>query len=75
MRTAVLVSSFALVLTLSLATPAVAQNIPQFLAGRQPPENGPLPPERWSATENVAWKTDVPGLARARRSCGAIAST
>lgn len=38
-------------------------NVPQFLAGRLPNEQGPLPPERWSETENVLWKTDVPGLA------------
>jgi outer membrane protein assembly factor BamB len=51
-----------LVLILAAGT-ALAQNVPQFLAGRQPPENGPLPPDRWSATENVSWKVDVPGLA------------
>src|SRR5690606_21121266 len=37
--------------------------VPQFLAGRLPDESGPLPPERWSATDNVLWKVDVPGLA------------
>jgi outer membrane protein assembly factor BamB len=38
-------------------------NVPQFLAGRLPNEKGSLPPDRWSASENVAWKVDVPGLA------------
>jgi len=40
-----------------------AVNIPQFLAGRMTDEQGKLPPDRWSATENVLWKLDVPGLA------------
>jgi outer membrane protein assembly factor BamB len=40
-----------------------ADNVAQFLAGRMPAENGPLPPEKWSGSENVIWKTDVPGLA------------
>jgi outer membrane protein assembly factor BamB len=40
-----------------------AENVPAFLAGRLPNENGPLPPDRWSASENVLWKTDIPGLA------------
>ncbi len=38
-------------------------NVPQFLASRQPAEAAKIhPPEHWSATENVAWKTDLPGL-------------
>ncbi len=49
------------------AAPCVAAeagaNVPQFLAGRFGDESGPLPPEHWSATDNVLWKTDVPGLA------------
>ena len=44
-------------------TAGAADNVPQFLAGRMPAENGPLPPEKWSASENVIWKSDVPGLA------------
>jgi outer membrane protein assembly factor BamB len=48
----------------TLSSPAwAADNVPAFLAGRLPAETGSLPPERWSATENVLWKTDVPGLA------------
>jgi outer membrane protein assembly factor BamB len=39
-------------------------NVPRFLTGRQVEKtDAPHPPERWSATGNVAWKTDVPGLA------------
>jgi outer membrane protein assembly factor BamB len=38
-------------------------NVPQFLAGRTPVEGSTvLPPDRWSATENIAWKTDLAGL-------------
>ncbi|REK08216.1 MAG: serine/threonine protein kinase [Planctomycetota bacterium] len=67
----VLCSCMALVAALALApasaaTPDAASpstNVPQFLAGRLPDESGPLPPDRWSASENVAWKVDVPGLA------------
>ena len=39
---------------------AADPNVPRFLAGRQTsPDNRVHPPERWSATENVAWKTDI----------------
>jgi len=39
-------------------------NIPRFLTGRQPvAADQPHPPEHWSATENIAWKTDIPGMA------------
>jgi outer membrane protein assembly factor BamB len=38
-------------------------NVPLFLSSRQPAATAKVhPPERWSATENVAWKTDLPGL-------------
>lgn len=38
-------------------------NVPRFLTGRQWSESaGAHPPEHWSASENVAWKTDLPGL-------------
>jgi len=56
---AMLVAGFS---NLGNSAPA-ADNVPQFLAGRQPDESGSLPPERWSKSENVLWKTDVPGLA------------
>jgi len=37
--------------------------VPAFLAGRGPrSEQAALPPDHWSAQENVLWKTDVPGL-------------
>ncbi len=38
-------------------------NVTEFLLGRQPAEGAAVhPPERWSATENVDWKVDLPGL-------------
>lgn len=38
-------------------------NVPRFLAGRQAsPGDAVHPPEHWSATENIAWKTDIAGL-------------
>lgn len=40
---------------------AAEANVPRFLTGRQTLDNA-HPPERWSETENVAWKTDLPGL-------------
>jgi len=45
------------------ATRAAETDVPRFLTGRQvaTPEKV-HPPEHWSATENVAWKTDLPGL-------------
>ncbi|MEX2114718.1 MAG: PQQ-binding-like beta-propeller repeat protein [Pirellulales bacterium] len=37
--------------------------VPKFLDSRLPAANSKaLPPDHWSATENVMWKTDVPGL-------------
>jgi len=45
--------------TASAAEPEVGQ----FLQGRFAKQSGVQPPEKWSATENVLWKTDVPGLA------------
>lgn len=39
-------------------------HVPDFLAAREPAEGASVhPPETWSATENVAWKTEIPGLA------------
>jgi outer membrane protein assembly factor BamB len=37
-------------------------NVPRFLTGRQALPGDAHPPDRWSAAENVAWKTDVAGL-------------
>lgn len=49
---------------LIVAGHAVAETtVPQFLAGREPVEGAAKsPPERWSATENVIWSTEIPGL-------------
>ena len=38
-------------------------NAPSFLAGRLPASaDAPIPPDHWTAEENVLWKTAVPGL-------------
>jgi outer membrane protein assembly factor BamB len=38
-------------------------NVPRFLTGRQTsPGETAHPPERWSATQNIAWKTEIAGL-------------
>jgi len=38
-------------------------NVPRFLTGRQTsPGDAVHPPEHWSATDNIAWKTDIAGL-------------
>ena len=49
--------------------PADRENWPQFrgplstgLAPSTEGRNDPRLPERWSATENVAWKTEIPGV-------------
>lgn len=51
------------VLLLAAAALAAADQWPQFRgpqsAGIAPGNSNP--PEKWSATENVAWKTDIPG--------------
>jgi outer membrane protein assembly factor BamB len=53
----------AAVVWLSAAVASAADNWPRFRG----PDAGSIPdnpalPERWSETENVAWKVDVPGL-------------
>jgi outer membrane protein assembly factor BamB len=58
------------VLAILLSAPILSPNakgedffVPDFLAARAPAEGSSVhPPEKWSATENVAWKRDVPGL-------------
>ncbi|HXY34827.1 MAG TPA: PQQ-binding-like beta-propeller repeat protein [Planctomycetaceae bacterium] len=51
------------VVCLGFDLPAAESDVPRFLTGRQTsPGDGVHPPERWSATENIAWKTDIPGL-------------
>lgn len=63
MRTsAVLVVAVVLSSWVSVRGLAAEANVPRFLTGRQVDAGEPHPPERWSATENVAWKTDLPGL-------------
>ncbi len=38
-------------------------NVPRFLTGRQTsPGDAVHPPDHWSATDNIAWKTDIVGL-------------
>ena len=38
-------------------------NVPRFLSSREPVEGATqYPPEKWSMSENVFWKTDLPGL-------------
>ncbi len=55
----------AAVITILLAlalSPARSQNWPQFRGSKSlGTAEGASLPEKWSATENVAWKTDIPG--------------
>lgn len=59
----VLIPSVAAALCLNVAAASAADNWPRFrgLQAGAIPDSAALP-ERWSATENVAWKVDVPGL-------------
>src|SRR5437016_2826553 len=41
--------------------PSHPQSWPQFRGPRAGVASGANLPEKWSATENVAWKTDIPG--------------
>jgi outer membrane protein assembly factor BamB len=37
--------------------------VPQFLAGRLPAADSKLsPPDHWSASDNILWKSDIPGM-------------
>ena len=51
--------------SIACAFPAIGgeAEVPQFLSARFADAGGPTPPETWSATDNVLWKVDVPGLA------------
>jgi outer membrane protein assembly factor BamB len=50
------------VFSLTLASGAAAQNWPQFRGARAGvAADDPKLPDSWSATENVAWKTEIPG--------------
>jgi outer membrane protein assembly factor BamB len=43
---------------------ATAADAPRFLSNREPaPGDLSVPPSTWSATENVLWKVDLPGIA------------
>jgi outer membrane protein assembly factor BamB len=47
----------------SSSVQAADANVPRFLTGRQAsPGDRVHPPEHWSATDNIAWKADIPGL-------------
>src|SRR5262245_34514457 len=47
---------------ISMAATAHAQNWPKFRgAANGLAADDPSLPEKWSTTENVAWKTDIPG--------------
>ena len=51
-----------IVIILAIAAHAHAQNWPQFRgASAGVAADDPRLPDTWSATENVAWKTDIPG--------------
>lgn len=43
------------------ANERTSNNVPRFLTGRLPVADANVP-QHWSATENVAWSTDLPGL-------------
>src|SRR5262245_1892075 len=52
----------ALLAVVIAATPSSAQNWPQFRGARAGvAADDPRLPDKWSATENIAWKIDVPG--------------
>jgi outer membrane protein assembly factor BamB len=59
---AVLASTFGVAVIAGVAHAEAVANWPQFRGpeARGVAEGNPLP-EQWSATENVAWKTDIPG--------------
>ncbi|MBX7165718.1 MAG: PQQ-binding-like beta-propeller repeat protein [Pirellulales bacterium] len=51
------------VLLLAAASAKAADNCPEFLLARDGDGAGAgALPDHWSATENIAWKTDLPGL-------------
>jgi outer membrane protein assembly factor BamB len=46
-----------------MAVVRVDAQVPRFLSGRLPAAaSRSAPPDRWSASENILWKADVPGL-------------
>jgi outer membrane protein assembly factor BamB len=51
-----------LMLCLSVSSALADDNVPRFLASRKTPSGARIPPDRWSASENILWKADLPGL-------------
>src|SRR2546430_16928961 len=55
-------ASCIIILIAAAVTPVHSQNWPQFRGPKSlGVAEGAKLPEKWSATENVAWKTDIPG--------------
>lgn len=52
----------ALSLCLAASSAVGDENVPRFLAGRKAESSSRIPPDRWSASENILWKADLPGL-------------
>jgi len=46
----------------SIQIPSAQAQATRFLATRSAAEGQATPPEQWSASENILWKSDVPGL-------------
>jgi outer membrane protein assembly factor BamB len=51
-----------LLLLISIGPASVLAQVPGFLTARSVADSQPAPPDRWSASENIVWKSDVPGL-------------
>jgi outer membrane protein assembly factor BamB len=58
------IASIATLIVMAASSLARAEGqVPRFLSSRMPAADAKaIPPDRWSASENVLWKTDVPGL-------------
>ncbi len=57
------IATWACLAILTSTGPAWADEpVPRFLTGRLPTNEKVAPPARWSATENIVWKTDIPGM-------------
>lgn len=61
-RIASRIGTAAALLLASFSAAGAETNWPQFRGpGARGVAEGKVPPDRWSASENVAWKTDIPG--------------
>ena len=61
-RSTAAISGFVLVIIACGSNATAQENWPQFRgAGSRGVASGSNLPDRWSATENVAWKRDIPG--------------